>query len=106
MLAAVLSVLAQAAERCGRLAESARLLAAVDALRRQFAVEQPGLEEQHPAAVAQVCAALSETAFAAEWAKGEALSPEAAIEFGLAVAAELSGKPGSPPEPRTASQPT
>lgn len=88
-LPAILSVLAQAGERASLLAESARLLAAVDVQQRHFAAEMLGLPEEQQAAVARVRAALGGAAFAAAWARGEALSADAAIEFGLAVVAEL-----------------
>ncbi len=94
-LAAVLTVLAQAAERCGRLPASARLLAAVDGQRRTFAVEVPGVQEAQQAAVARVRVALGEAAFAEAWAVGEALAPEEAIELGLAVAGELAAGPAA-----------
>lgn len=80
-----LNALSQAAERCGLLTESARLLAAVEVQRRTFAVEQFGLLAEQQAAVARVRVALGEAAFAA----GEALSADAAIELGLAVVEEL-----------------
>ncbi|HLZ72209.1 MAG TPA: AAA family ATPase, partial [Dehalococcoidia bacterium] len=88
-LPAVLSVLAQAAERCGLLAASARLLAATDVERREFAAEVFGLHEVHQAAVERVHAALGEAAFAAAWAAGATLSADAAIELGFAVVAQL-----------------
>ncbi len=61
--------------------------------------------ETHAAAVARARAELGGTDFAAEWAAGEALSPEAAIDLGLAVAAELAGKHNPPTEARTDSRP-
>ncbi len=88
-LPAILTVLAGAAERYGWPGESARLLAAVDAQRRQFAAEVPRLPEDQQAAVARVQAALDAAAFAAAWAEGEALSPDGAIELGLTVVAQL-----------------
>jgi hypothetical protein len=96
-LARVVNVLAQAAERCRLLAESARLLAAVAVQRRESAGEVVGLQAAQEAAVERVRAALGEAPFAEAWAEGEALSADAAIELGLAVAAELaatlSGEP-------------
>ncbi len=88
-LPTTLNVLAQAAERDGLLLVSARLLASVDALRRAFAGELLGLPAAQQAAVVRVRAALGEEAFAVEWAAGEALSVEQAIDLGLAAAAEL-----------------
>ncbi len=88
-LPALLNVLAQAAERCDRLVESARLLAAVDAQQQQFAAASLSLPDQQQAAVERVRAALDDAAFAEAWATGAALSPHASIEYGLAVAAEL-----------------
>ncbi|MHB8574345.1 MAG: TIR domain-containing protein [Dehalococcoidia bacterium] len=88
-LGAVLTVLAQAAERHRLLAESARLLAAVAVQRRHFAAEMPGLPEAQQAAIDRVRAALDEAAFAKAWSAGEALSADASIEFGLAVVEQL-----------------
>ncbi|HLZ71093.1 MAG TPA: adenylate/guanylate cyclase domain-containing protein [Dehalococcoidia bacterium] len=102
-LPTTLNVLAQAAERDGLLLVSARLLACVDALRRMFAGELLGLPAAQQAAVTRVRSALGEEAFAAEWAAGEALSVEQAIDLGLAVAAELqrtlAAQPGDSPTP-------
>ncbi len=86
---ALLHVLARAAEQSGLPGASARLLAIVDAQRRQFAAEVPGLQAEQQAAVERVRAALDAAAFAEAWAAGKALSADAAIEFGLAVVAEL-----------------
>ena len=88
-LAAVLTVLAQAAERSGLLVASAQLLAAVAVQRRQSAAEVAGFAAEHQAAVVRVRAALSEEAFAQAWAAGEVLSADGAIDLGLAVVAEL-----------------
>src|SRR5581483_10000793 len=88
-LPAVLSVLAQAAERCGLLAASARLLAGTAVERRVFAAEIFGLYANQQAVVERVRAALDAATFAEAWATGETLSADAAMEFGLEVAAEL-----------------
>ncbi|HLZ71294.1 MAG TPA: LuxR C-terminal-related transcriptional regulator [Dehalococcoidia bacterium] len=88
-LPAALSVLAQAAERCGLFAASARLLAATDVARREFAAEVFGLHAGQQAAVERVRAALDEATFAEAWAAGAALSADAAIELGFAVVAQL-----------------
>src|SRR5579859_454455 len=106
-LPAVLSVLALAGERGGLLLLSARLLAAIAAGKLQpnlSSVEMIHLHAEQAAAAVRVRAMLSEEAFAAEWAAGEALSPEAAIDLGLAVAAELAGKHDPPTEARTDSR--
>ena len=84
-----LNVLAQAAERCGLLVVSTRLLAAIDVQRRASAAEQFGLQAEHQAAVERVRAVLNEATFAEAWAAGETLSTDAATELGLAVVAQL-----------------
>jgi hypothetical protein len=88
-LLAVLNVLAQAAERGDLLAVSASVLAAIAVQRRESAAEVLGLQAEHQAAVERVRAALGDAAFAEAWAAGEALSADAAIEFGLEVVAQL-----------------
>ncbi len=88
-LARTLNVLALAAERCGLLVESARLLATVEVERRESAAEVVGLAAAQEAAVERVRAVLDVAAFAEAWAAGEALSSDEAITFGLTVAAEL-----------------
>lgn len=85
----LLNVLAQAAERGGLLTFSARLLAAIEVQRREFAVERLGLHADQQATIERVRTALGDMAFAEAWAKGETLSTDAAIEYGLAVVAEL-----------------
>jgi non-specific serine/threonine protein kinase len=85
----VLTMLAQAAEWCGRLGASARLLSAVAVQRRQYAAGQFGLAAEHQAASERVLAALGPAAFAEAWAAGEALSADESIEFGLEVVAQL-----------------
>ncbi len=84
-----LQVLAEAAERCGLFAASARLLAAIDVQRRTFAAEGATLQVDQQAAAGRVRAALDEATFAEAWAAGAALSADATIEFGLAVVAQL-----------------
>ena len=88
-LSAVLNVLAQAAERYGLLAISARLLAAVEVQRRESAAELRGLRAAQQAAVERMRAVMDEATFAEAWAAGETLSADAAIELGLAAVAEL-----------------
>jgi hypothetical protein len=88
-LAVTLNALALAAELCGQIVESARLLAAFDMLGRNFSSAGLGLREAQQGAVERVRATLGEEAFAEAWAAGHALSPDEAIEFGLEVAAAL-----------------
>jgi hypothetical protein len=87
----VLSVVAQVAERCGLVAASARLLAAADlpAGVHLFLGYEVGLEAAQRVAVERTRGSLGDAAFAEVWAGGAALSADAAIEFGLAIVAEL-----------------
>jgi len=77
-----------------RATQAARLLAAADSY---AASGQPGSPTRQPrirpeTAIAKVRASLGDDMFAAAWAEGRALSPEAAYALGLAVA-----PPGPPP---------
>lgn len=88
----VLSMLALAAEHGGLLSLSARLSATIAASTLKPLLNPPAmvrLQAEQQAAVARVRAALGEAAFAEAWAAGEALSADAAIEYGLDVVAQL-----------------
>jgi DNA-binding CsgD family transcriptional regulator len=86
----------------------ARLLGAVDALRSRVCLPlSPRQQAWYDDAVATVRAALGEEAFAAAWAEGRALAPEAFVEATLAaversVRAETRAVlPAPPREPRS-----
>jgi hypothetical protein len=84
----VLNLLAQLAERLGLLTTSTRLLAAADVQQRAGAWGL-GLPEAQQATIARVRDALAETDFAAAWTAGATRTPDAVVDDGLEVVAQL-----------------
>ncbi len=69
----------------GRYEHAARLLGAAEALREHFGLRRPPVDQaEHDRRVVSARTPLGETAFAATWAKGRAMTLEQAIEYALA----------------------
>jgi predicted ATPase/DNA-binding XRE family transcriptional regulator len=84
-LAGCLTGLSALALGRGRPEAAARLLGAADAIDGAGgAVRPPALQRRHERLADDVAASLAEDAFAAAWAAGRALSPEAAVALALA----------------------
>jgi hypothetical protein len=85
-IAASIDALAGVAVTQGRLEKSARLFGAADALRETIHTAVPPAQRaDYVRHMATLRAQLVETAFAAAWAEGRAMTPEQAIEYALAA---------------------
>ena len=79
-----LNGLAEIAVAQGQLVRAARLFAAAETLREAIGVRLSSLEQaKYDRNVAAARAALSEGAFAEAWARGQAMTQEQAVAYGL-----------------------
>ena len=93
IVAGCLERLAEAASRRAQPERGSRLLGTAEVLRETGGTPHIPIDRAlHERAVASARDRLDEAAFRKAWATGRALSPEAAVADGLAVAAEVVGR--------------